>query len=73
MKNKGDVMDKYACFNDYGEILLPKDLQLILHVSKNTVYKLLDAGVIKSFKIGNSYRIPKRNLIDYLYPENDSD
>ena len=65
-------MEKYRCLDEYGEALLPNDLKDILHVGKNTVYKLLEEGKIKSIKIGNSYRIPKQNLIDYLYPEDNS-
>ena len=55
--------------NEYGDILLPKDVQTILHVGRNTVYKLLDNGTIKSIKIGNSYRIPKLNLAEFMYPD----
>lgn len=53
--------------NKYGDILLPKDLQAILHVSRATLYKILAEGTIKSIKIGNSYRIPKQYLIDFLF------
>ncbi len=65
-------MMKYRCLDEYGEALLPSDLKEILHVGKNTVYKLLEEGKIKSIRIGSSYRIPKQNLIDYLYPEDAS-
>ena len=72
VEEQGVKMEKYKCLDEYGETLLPNDLKEILHVGKNTVYKLLDEGTIKSIKIGNSYRIPKLYLIDYLYPNNDS-
>ena len=72
VQEQGVKMEKYKCLDDYGETLLPNDLKEILHVGKNTVYKLLDEGTIKSIKIGNSYRIPKLYLIDYLYPNDDS-
>ena len=29
-------------------------------------YKLLEAGKIQSFKIGNTYKIPKSALIEYV-------
>lgn len=63
-------MDKNNILPEYGDILLPKDVQEILHVGRNTVYKYLAEGTIKSIKIGNTYRIPKWNLIEFMYPEN---
>ena len=46
--------------SDYEEVLLPKDIMEILHISRSTVYKLLDTG---------EYRIPKRNLTAFMFPE----
>lgn len=51
---------------DYGDVLSPEDVQHILHVGRNTVYKYLANGEIKSIRIANKYRIPKRYLIDFL-------
>ena len=55
--------------SDYEEVLLPKDIMEILHISRSTVYKLLDTGEIKSIRVGNAYRIPKRNLTAFMFPE----
>lgn len=55
--------------NDYSDILLPEDVQKILHVGRNTVYSYLADGKIKSIRIANKYRIPKRYLIEFLYPD----
>lgn len=63
-------MDINTFLPEFADVLLPKDLQIILHVGRNTVYRLLDDGSIKSIKVGNCYRIPKMNLFDYLYPDN---
>ena len=54
---------------DYNDILLPKDVQNILKVGRNTVYSYLANGTIKSIRIANKYRIPKKYLIEYLYPD----
>jgi excisionase family DNA binding protein len=62
-------MREKEILRDYGDILLPKDVQQILQVGRNTVYKLLEDGTIKSIKIGNSYRIPKLNLAEFMYPD----
>ena len=53
----------------YSDILVPEDLQEILHTGRNTVYRLLGEGVIRSLRIGGKYRIPKMYLIQYLYPD----
>ena len=54
---------------DYNDVLIPQDLMEILHIGRNSVYKLLEEGQIKSIKVGCSYRIPKINLIKYLFPD----
>ena len=54
--------------SEYGDILRPEDVQKILHVGRNTVYRYLAEGTIKSIRIGNQYRVPKLYLIDFIYP-----
>ena len=58
-----------APLEDYDDVLLPKDLQKILHIGRSTVYRLLSNGTIKSLKIGSSYRIPKAYLETFIYKE----
>jgi len=53
--------------SEYGDVLRPEDVQRILRVGRNTVYKYLSAGEIRSIRIGNQYRIPKRYLIDFMF------
>lgn len=50
----------------YDDILTPKDLQEILHSSKNTVYKLLNNGTIQSVRIGDKILIPKVFVLNML-------
>lgn len=52
---------------DYGDILLFSDIKKILKIGKNKAYELLKNNDIQSFKIGNSYRIPKTEVIKYIY------
>ncbi len=52
---------------DYSDILNVEELRQVLKLGRTAVYKLLSKGDIKSVKIGNSYRIPKKYVIDYLY------
>ena len=51
---------------NYKDILTVKDLCEILGIGKNTAYRLLKSGEIKSVRIGKVYKIPKKCLINYL-------
>ncbi|MBO4845079.1 MAG: helix-turn-helix domain-containing protein [Lachnospiraceae bacterium] len=55
----------------YNDVLVPEDIQEILHTGRNTVYNYLANGIIKSIKVGGKYRIPKLYLLEYMYPEID--
>lgn len=52
-------------FDEYPDILTVSDIQLALGIGRNTAYKLLKSKQIKSIRIGNKYKIPKRCLIAY--------
>ena len=55
--------------SEYKDVLLPEDIQKILHIGRNTVYKYLAEGKIRSIKIGKKYRIPKNYLLEFIYPD----
>jgi len=59
-------MNNCVTLEGYQDILTPKDLQDILHVSRTFVYKYLANGTIKSVRIGKCYRIPKTYLLEFL-------
>ena len=52
-------------FNSYPDVLSVKQLCEILDIGKNTAYRLLQSGEIKSIKIGKVYKIPKRYLKEF--------
>lgn len=54
---------------NYNDVLLVKDIMDILKVGRNSAYKLINSGIIKSLRIGRNIRIPKAYLIDYLSGE----
>lgn len=56
----------------YSDVLMPKDIQEILHIGRNTVYSYLANGTIKSIRIGGKYRIPKVYLLNFLFSDNPS-
>ena len=53
-------------FNSYPDILSVKQLCEILGIGKNTAYRLLQSGEIKSIKIGKVYKIPKKEVRRYI-------
>ena len=60
-------MEKERFLDNYGDVLLPDELQVILHIGRNAVYGYLSDGTIKSIKVAGKYRIPKRYVYDFLY------
>ena len=62
-------MSNKNTLSEYDDVLRPEDIQKILRVGRNTVYRYLADGEIKSIRIGTQYRIPKQYLIDFLYPQ----
>lgn len=59
-------MVKNELFADYPDVISVRQVQEALSISRLGVYKLLRAGEIKSFMIGNTYKIPKTALIEYV-------
>lgn len=51
---------------NYKDILSVEDLCEILSIGKNTAYRLLKSGEIKSVRIGKVYKIPKDSVTKYL-------
>jgi len=64
-------MEYSKLLSNYNDILLPEDVQKILHTGRNTVYQYLADGRIKSLKIGGKYKIPKMYLLEFIYPDID--
>lgn len=53
-------------FDAYKDVMTVNDVCFALSMGKNTIYKLLKSGVIKSIQIGRKYFIPKVYLIDFI-------
>lgn len=54
-------------FSAYPDVMTIKDVQGALQIGRNAVYKLVETGEIRAFKIdGKSYRIIKSDLIKYV-------
>lgn len=48
------------------EILTQRDIQNILKIGRDKVYKLLKHGDIPSIQIGKSYRVSRKAFEDWL-------
>ena len=47
-------------------VMTRKEVQKILRTSKATVLKLINSGELEAFTIGNSYRITREALFEYM-------
>lgn len=56
-------------FAEYPDVVTPEDIQKMLHIGRNAVYKLLGNNLIENLRIGKKYIIPKINVIKYLTAE----
>lgn len=53
-------------FSEYNDILSVGDVCEILFIGKNRAYDLLNANIIQGFRLGRTWRIPKRSLETYI-------
>ena len=52
-----------------ANIITAKELENYLKLSKSTIYKLALAGVIPGFKIGDSWRFEKNDILKLIKGE----
>lgn len=52
--------------NEYKDVVSIEELCNILHIGKNSAYKLLQDKVIESKRVGRKYITPKQNIVKYL-------
>ena len=57
-------------FDHYDDILTVSEVMELLYVGKNTVYRLLQEGELRGFRIGKTWRIPKACLEEYILTKN---
>lgn len=48
------------------DILTPDEVMGLLNIGKNAIYKLLESGELKAFKIGRNWKIPRKSLEKYI-------
>ena len=63
---KDTELIQFELFERYPDVLPVHQAREALGVGRTGVYKLIDQGLLKCFKIGNAYKIPKSALIEYV-------
>ena len=63
---KAEIKELYeVMFTEYPDIVNVAQVQAMLNISRHLTYELISEGCIPGLKIGNAYRIPKINVINY--------
>lgn len=63
---KTEIQTMYeVMFTDYPDIVNVAQVQSMLNISRHLAYSLINDGYIPGIKIGNAYRVPKVNVINY--------
>ncbi len=69
---KAELAELYkVMFPEYPDIVTVPQIQSMLGVSRHMVYDLINDGWIPALKIGNAYRVPKINVINYALAPKD--
>ena len=64
---KTEISELYkVMFTEYPDLLSINELRNMLGVSKHKAYDLINDGSINAINIGNAFRIPKINVINYI-------
>lgn len=64
---RGHLKELYEMmFPDYPDIVDVRQLQRMLGISRHLAYGLIAGGYIRGVKIGNAYKVPKINVINYV-------
>lgn len=53
-------------FQEYNDILSVSDICEILLIGRNRTYELLSDGSLRGFRVGRTWRIPKKSLEAYI-------
>lgn len=56
----------YTTFETMPLVLSVEDIADTLAIGRNKAYGLVNSGAIKALKIGQHYRIPREDFINYI-------
>lgn len=52
--------------NEFGAIMTIDEVCDVLMIGRNAVYKLLNSGSLKAFRIGRVWKIPKESVEAFI-------
>jgi len=52
--------------DEYNDIMTIADVMKVLYIGKNRVYELLKKKDLKGFRIGKTWKIPKKAVEEYI-------
>ena len=52
-------------YNDY-DILTIDEVLDYLDIGRNSLYKLLNSGELKAFRVGRNWKIPMKSINEYI-------
>lgn len=47
-------------------IFSPEEAMDELQIGRNAIYKLLESGALKGFRVGRNWKIPKKSIDKYI-------
>ena len=59
-------------FTTYPDLLNITQLKEMLDIGITLAYRLVRSNTIKALKVGRQYKIPKKNVINYLTNQDDT-
>ena len=62
---ENDCSDKHRRYDE--DVLTIREMMDMLAIGKNTAYKLIREGKVKSFRLANSYKILRKSVEEYIY------
>ena len=67
---KGELRELYQMmFPEYPDIVTVRQLREMLGISRQLAYDLIADGEVQAIKIGNSFKIPKVSVINFVTEE----
>ena len=66
VKKKKKITMVYNNFETMPLVLSVEDVADTLAIGRNKAYALVNTGTIKALKIGQHYRIPREEFIDFI-------
>ena len=64
-----DQYDELEIENEYLTLL---EVQQLLYIGRNTVYKLVNSGELPAFRVGKLWRVSRQALLEYASGKNRS-